>query len=157
MISALREWLTAVAAVSLLVSVVQFLTPKGPLRETASFIGGLILLTALLRPALTLDLTSLSMDLSDSRETVEQRRAELETARNAELAGLIEAETEAYISDKAAAMGLALRVRVTAEVGADDIPIPVRVELTGPRSDELARWMETELGLSAERQVWHEN
>lgn len=157
MISALREWLTAVAAVSLLVSVVQFLTPKGPLRETASFIGGLILLTALLRPVLTLDLTSLSMDLSDSRETVEQRRAELETAQKEELTGLIEAETEAYISDKAAALGLAPQVQVTAEVDADDIPIPVRVELTGPRSDELARWMETELGLSAERQVWHEN
>ena len=44
MIAAVRTWLTAVAAVSLLLSVVQYITPKGTLRDTASFIGGLLLL-----------------------------------------------------------------------------------------------------------------
>ena len=39
MIAAVRTWLTAVAAVSLLLSVVQYITPKGTLRDTASFIG----------------------------------------------------------------------------------------------------------------------
>lgn len=157
MIAALREWLTAVAAVSLLLSVVQFLIPKGPLRETASFIGGLILLTALLRPVLELDLSGLQLDLTAYQETVEQRRSEMETAQKEELAGLIEAETAAYISDKAAAMGLALQVRVTAEPDAEGVPVPSRAELTGPRSEKLALWLETELGLPAERQVWHED
>ena len=43
MIAAVRTWLTAVAAVSLLLSVVQYITPKGTLRDTASFIGGRLL------------------------------------------------------------------------------------------------------------------
>ena len=50
MIAAVRTWLTAVAAVSLLLSVVQYITPKGTLRDTASFIGGLLLLLVLLQP-----------------------------------------------------------------------------------------------------------
>ena len=37
------------------------------------------------------------------------------------------------------------------------VPVPVSVELTGPRSEVLSRWLETELGVPAERQVWNEN
>ena len=54
-------------------------------------------------------------------------------------------------------MGLTLRVRVTAEMGGSGVPVPVRAELTGPWSGPLSGWLETELGLPAERQVWNEN
>ena len=37
------------------------------------------------------------------------------------------------------------------------VPVPVSMELTGPRSEVLSRWLETELGVPAERQVWNEN
>ena len=39
MMAAARAWLTAVVSVTLLLSVVQTLTPKGSLREIASFVG----------------------------------------------------------------------------------------------------------------------
>ena len=71
--------------------------------------------------------------------------------------GLIEAELESYIWDKAADMGLTLRVQVTVEPDGSGVPVPVSVELTGPRSEVLSRWLETELGVPAERQVWNEN
>lgn len=156
MMAAAKEWLTAVVTVTLLLSVAQLLIPEGILRETASFIGGLILLLALVQPLWQLELSDIRPDFSEYARTVERRQSELEAAQNTELAQRIGSETEAYISDKARSLGLALTVRVTVEPGDDGVPIPVEVELTGPRSGELAAWLETELGLSAERQVWNE-
>lgn len=155
MIETVRTWLTAVAAVTLLLSVVQQLVPPGSLRETASFAGGLILLTVLLQPLAALRGADLDLNFQDCRQAVEQQQTELEDRRQAELTALIESATAAYISDKADSMGLALEVRVTAEA-ADGVPVPARVTLTGEKSGELSRWLETELGIPAERQVWNE-
>ncbi len=155
MIETVRTWLTAVAAVTLLLSVVQQLVPPGSLRETASFAGGLILLTVLLQPLAALRGADLDLSFQDCRQAVEQQQTELEDRRQAELAALIESATAAYISDKADSMGLALEARVTAEA-ADGVPVPVRVTLTEEKSGELSRWLETELGIPAERQVWNE-
>lgn len=155
MIETVRTWLTAVAAVTLLLSVVQQLVPPGSLREAASFAGGLILLTVLLQPLAALRGADLDLSFQDCRQAVEQQQTELEDRRQAELAALIESATAAYISDKADSMGLALEARVTAEA-ADGVPVPVRVTLTGEKSGELSRWLETELGIPAERQVWNE-
>ena len=59
MMEAVREWLTSLVLVSLLLSVAQSLIPEGTLRRAASFTGGLILLFALLRPVLGADLEHL--------------------------------------------------------------------------------------------------
>lgn len=157
MMAAARAWLTAVVSVTLLLSVIQMLTPKGSLREITSFVGGLLLLAVLLRPLGSVDLSAVSLNQDAYRQTVEQRQAELEQEGQKELVGLIEAELESYISDKAADMGLTLRVQVTVEPDGSGVPVPVSVELTGPRSETLSRWLETELGVLAERQVWNEN
>ena len=158
MIAAVRTWLTAVAAVSLLLSVVQYITPKGTLRDTASFIGGLLLLLVLLQPVRKAALPDdVHMGLAEYEKQVETYRTKLEEERKKELGTLIESETEAYILDKAADMGLTLRVQVTVEPDGSGVPVPVSVELTGPRSEVLSRWLETELGVPAERQVWNEN
>ena len=98
MMAAAREWLTAVAAVTLLLSVAQLLVPPGNLREIASFVGGLILLAAMMQPLLKIDLSDIQMDFSSYQGAVEQRQAELENTQKEELTSLIEAETEAYIS-----------------------------------------------------------
>ena len=105
MMAAARAWLTAVVSVTLLLSVIQMLTPKGRLREITSFVGGLLLLAVLLRPLGSVDLSAVSLDLDAYRQTVEQRQAELEQEGQKELVGLIEAELESYISDKAAENG----------------------------------------------------
>ena len=158
MMAAARTWLTAVAAVTLLLSVAEMLVPQGSLREIASFTGGLILLAVLMQP---LRKNRPGEDrpeyLRIIRRLLEQRQTELEASQKEELASLIESEMETYISDKAKSMGLTLRVQVTAEPDGSGVPVPVRAELTGPRSEELSRWLDAELGLPAERQVWNEN
>ena len=156
MIGAVRVWLTSIVMVTLLLSVAQTLIPEGTIRKIAGFTGGLILLVALLRPVLGADLERLHLDLGDYERAIEERQEELASAGNAELKALIESQTAAYISDKANALGLEVTVRVEAEAGADGIPVPAAADIQGARSEELASYMENELGIPRERQVWHE-
>lgn len=155
MIGAVRSWLTSIAAVTLLLTVVQTLVPEGTLRKITGFTGGLLLLAALLQPVLKTDLARLKLDFSDYSAAIEERAEALDAAGKEELAAIIAGRTAAYISDKADALGLAVAARVETEP-VEGIPVPVSVELTGPYSQDLADWIAGELGIPAERQVWHE-
>lgn len=155
MIGAVRSWLTSIAAVTLLLAVVQTLVPEGTLKKIAGFTGGLLLLAALLQPVLKTDLARL--DFSSYEEAIETKAAELDAAGKEELAALIARRTAAYISDKADALGLAgITARVETEEDGEGIPVPASVVLAGPYSQVLADWIAGELGIPAERQVWHE-
>ena len=156
MIGALREWLTSIVVVTLLLSVAQMLVPEGSIRRVASFAGGLILLVALLRPVLGADLERLRLDLDGYERELQNAREELSSAGDTEVAERIAERTAAYISDKADALGLVVTVRVETDTGDDGVPVPAAAEVTGPRSEELASYMENELGIPRERQVWHE-
>lgn len=155
MMEALGKWLLSVSATALAVSVLQTLIPEGGIRRVATFIGGLLLLAVLLRPVLGVDFSSLTVGLADWSEQVEQRTAELEQTQKDALAEGIEERTAAYISDKAAALGLTVTARVETETGEDGIPIPSAVEVDGPRSPELETYIAQELGIPPERQVWN--
>ena len=155
MIGAVRSWLTSIAAVTLMLTVVQTLVPEGTLRKITGFTGGLLLLAALLQPVLKTDLGRLRLDFSDYKEAVQTRTEELDAAGKEELAAIIAGRTAAYISDKADALGLVVAARVETEP-VEGIPVPVSVELTGPYSQDLADWIAGELGIPVERQVWHE-
>ena len=155
MIAALREWLTGIVVMTLLLSAVQTLVPDGAVRRAASFTGGLILLLAILQPILKTDLQRMKLDFSHYEAAVEEARVQLDTTAKTELASLIESKTETYISDKAKSLGRSVTVTVKTEENEDGIPVPVSVELEGPPLPELAQWLEQELGLGAERQVWN--
>lgn len=156
MIAAARSWVTSIAAVTLILTVVQSVVPEGTIRKITGFTGGLLLLAVLLQPVLRTDLERLRLDFSDYRAAIEERAEELTAAGKEELADIIAGRTAAYISDKADALGLAVTVRVKTEPGEDGTPFPHSAELTGPYSRDLADWMALELGIPAERQVWHD-
>ena len=156
MMEHVRQWLSSIVVVSLLLSVAQTLVPEGSIRRMASFVGGLILLAALLRPLLGADQERLRLDLNGYEQALQEAQEELAASGETELAERIEERTAAYISDKADALGLEVVIRVEASAGPDGISLPEKVELTGPYSRELADFMTRELGIPAERQVWHE-
>ena len=54
----------------------QALVPEGSLRQIASFVGGLLLLAALLRPLLSAVPVQLELDLNAYRSQIQQREAE---------------------------------------------------------------------------------
>ena len=133
MVEAVRAWLTSVVLVSVLLSAAQSLIPPGTVRKAAGFTGGLILLLVLLRPVLGADLEHLELDFDHYQAAVEERQEELADTQTEAMASIIAEQTEAY-----------------------GIPVPWSAELTGSWSQALASALETELGIPAERQVWHE-
>ena len=110
----------------------------------------------MLRPVLGADLERLRLNFDGYEQELRQVREELSASYDAGLAERIEERTAAYISDKADALGLEVKVRVETAPGEAGVSLPVKAEVTGPRSEELASYMENELGIPRERQVWHE-
>ena len=153
MMEHVRQWLSSIVVVSLLLSVVQSLVPKGSLGRVSSFLSGLVLLAVLLGPLPELDLAGLELGnlQEETREIRQKMEAEEETALKA---GIAE-RTEAYISDKAAALGGTVRARVETRTGEDGVPLPWSADMEGGYAEELAQWIEAELDIPRERQVWH--
>ena len=157
MMAATREWLTSVVAVSLLLAAAQSLVPEGSIKRIASFTGGLALLLILLRPLGAMgEYAGLSLDFERVSREIDARVEELQGEENTLLAEGIASRTAAYIWDKAVSLGVSVEVSVETAPGEDGVPIPWAAEVTGPRSEELAVYMERELGIPRERQVWHE-
>ena len=155
--AAVRAWLEAVVLVSMLLAVAESLIPEGTIRKIAGFTGGVILLITLLRPLAGGSDSRLRLELDRYTAAIETRQAELTEMGNTALADGIAEKTEAYILDKAASLGLTVRVTIRTEPGEDGVPRPDAAVVTGPYSKALAEYMERELGLSQERQVWHED
>ena len=110
----------------------------------------------LLRPVLGADLEHLELDFDHYQAAVEERQEELADTQTEAMASIIAEQTEAYILDKAGELGLEVTVRVETRTEGNGIPVPWSAELTGSWSQALASALETELGIPAERQVWHE-
>ena len=115
-----------------------------------------VLLLVLLRPVLGADLEHLELDFDHYQAAVEERQEELADTQTEAMASIIAEQTEAYILDKAGELGLEVTVRVETRTEGNGIPVPWSAELTGSWSQALASALETELGIPAERQVWHE-
>ena len=141
----LREWMQALVMAALLVALVQTLVPEGGLRQVASMVGGLVLLSVLVRPA-AWDLGFEGWKREEISQELEQE--ELLSARIAEL-------TAAYISDKAAQMGISCEAAVETRADENGVPLPWAAELSCRYSAKLAEYMERELAIPAERQVWN--
>ena len=149
----LRTWLLGVVACAVLVSIAGQLAPDGAVRRAARFTGGMLLMLALLRPLLRIDLTDLAVNAGAYREAVAQLEEELGAQRQRELSARIAAQTGAYIEDKAASLGASIRAVVTTEERGG-IPLPVSVTLYGEENAEISAYIERELGIAKEDQLW---
>lgn len=151
----LRSWLLSVTACAVLVSIAQQLTHGSTMRSAVRFTGGLLLLIALLRPLVTIELDVPAVSLSDYRAAVAQIEAQLTAQRDDALRAGIAAQTQAYIEDKAGELGADVRASVeTEERGGESIP--VSVTLYGERNAALSALIARELGITEERQIWIE-
>lgn len=154
MMGSLREWLTGLIAAAMLVAVADGLIPDGAVRKIAGFTGGLVLLVVLVQPVLHLETDRLRQSFETYAAQIDALEEEFTTQNQSELKGRIEETTASYICDKAASLGLDCQVSVTAEEGENGVPIPSSAEITGPYQEELAAYMESELGIPRDRQIW---
>jgi len=154
MIGVMREWLTTVVTVTLLVSVVQMLIPEGTLRKNASFISGLILLVVLLRPLLGMESKTLQMDFAAYERDYSQIHQEFMREGQAVWKQEVERELSERICQQAALWELTVMADVETTVGEEGFPIPTDVVLCCSYHAALSDWIESELGIPAERQFW---
>ncbi len=148
----LRQWLLGAVACALLVSAAEQLCPRGSVRTVMRFVGGLLLMMALLRPLTRLRIPDAAWDTASYREAVTRAETSLALERENTLRRGIAAQWEAYIEDKAEGMGA--QVRAEAELGENGAP--ERVTLHGAYSEAVAAFLVSELGVAKEKQIWNE-
>ena len=149
----LRSWLLEMIAAAMVVSILYALLPKGSLRSSARVTGGLILLLVMLRPLAGRSWEQLMTRYAAYHDQIDAQIENYQAANEKELEELIQARTEAYISDKAMHLGLSCHAQVATELR-QGIPYPAAVRLDIPKSAELSEIIARELGIAEEKQRW---
>ena len=156
MMAVLRTWLFGLTAVSLLLALAEALVSQEGIRRVLRLAGGVLMIVVLLQPVVQIDLEDLSLSLEAYQQEVETLTEEYAQQQETQLSAGIEAELASYIWDKAQALGLNCQVSVTVETGADGVPAPRSVDITGEYSEALSEIIEKDLGVPREQQNWQE-
>ena len=154
MMETLRGWLLGLTAAALAVSLLTAMLPKGEtIRRIAGLAGGLILLLAVVQPLLRVRWEELTWRYETYQREMDRQTEAYQAAYADSLSGDIADRTAAYISEKAASLGIDCRVQV--EVRTEDgLPLPYGASLDVERDQVLSDYMAQELGIPASRQSW---
>ena len=152
----MRQWLLGIVAAALLTALAESLISQKSMRYVARLIGGILMLTAFLRPLGQLSPGRLDASFEEYKTQVEAMTKQYRTEQNKTYSAIIEEELAAYIVDKAAEMGIETEARVAVEMGEDAVLRRKEVHLTVPKTSELERWLEEELEIPSQAQYWQE-
>lgn len=158
--SGVKSYVLSVTAAAIWINLCSSMVPEGKYKRYTSFLGSTILILAILSPIIQI------RDL-DLRIAVQNLQPEQNDTYNAALEindrlmhQLISEQCEAYILDKATALGAELNVTVTTGVKENMIcPVSVILEGTCTVSErkQLADFLEGELGIPYAHQEWNIN
>ncbi len=153
----MKNYLFSVAAVSLLGALLAVLIPEGGARRTVRFGCGILTALVTLSPLVELDYDDIAKQLAQLRLESEAARTGVEVQNRELQARIISEQAAAYIWDKADSLGLALEIEVeTADRGSGLYPYSASLHGTCGVADRavLSRYIEQNLAIPAERQVW---
>lgn len=157
MTKAVGAYLLSVASVALFVALTQSLLPKGGIRRVAGFVGGLVLLLAVVSPVAKLEYADLARSIARIRIETEQTQTGVITGNREILSELIKQRCEAYILEKARELEISAEVSVTLDE-TEDYPYPISVILKGSftqtQRETLTAVISQDLGIPARRQEW---
>ena len=155
MSQAIGKYLLSVAASAMLLSLSQAMVPKGAVRRIAGFVGGLLVILAVLSPIVSIDPDELSQYISAF--SIDTETGAIIDDREI-LSGIIKDRCESYILDKAKELGATLEVSVDLCEDAH-YPYPVSVVLTGQVTPEqkmrLTEEISLDMGISPQQQEWN--
>lgn len=157
MMEAVREWILSVVVVSMLVTLSQTLVPKGTFAGVSQLIGGLLLLITLLTPLTQVEGWVLPTGLQDYRVQIQDQQAVFAAMEQTQLELGIAQGTQAYILDKAEALGIACQVEVVTAIDDSGAVQLVEINFDVPWNEALSVYVEQTLGVGQEGQTWHEN
>lgn len=154
----MKEYFLSVICGAILCAIVTaLLEKKGTSGVVLKLICGIFLTFTVIRPISTVELQDFTFFTSEISEEAAYASNIGQQHTQETIAAIIKQETEAYILDKAKALGAS----ITAEVTLDDDLLPEMVLLAGHLTSyerhQLSQMMETELGIAKEDQIWNES
>ena len=154
---ALRTYLLGIAVTAVAVTLLSALLKEGVIRRAVQLAGGVVLILAVLGPLLRNGLDAFGSYLAELKMREDALQTGIEVENTDVLERIIRRETEAYILDKAAALGAEVTVTVTVEQGGH-YPYPytatVEGKLTDAQRNALSEDLELSLAIPKERQVF---
>lgn len=155
----IRNYLVSVIAASILCACIRvFFDEKSSSGKVSRLICGLFLAFTVIAPVADIKITDFALFAVDLEAEARAVSAAGEEFSQNAMAQIIISKTEAYILDKAQAMGAELTVLV--EIGDPAQPVPTRVQIRGNVSpyarSELQRIIAEDLGIPKEDQLWME-
>lgn len=153
----LRTYLLGIVAAAMAVTAASALLREGSLRRAVRLAGSMVLILVVLGPLLRESLDAFGAYLAEIEMEEDALRSGIEVENTDILTRIICRKTEAYILDKATAMGADVEVAVTMEQG-EHYPYPYGVTVEGALTDaqreRLSEDMELSLAIPKERQVF---
>jgi len=156
---ALREWLLALIAVSVVCAAAEGLMPPGSVKGVGRLVCALALLWVMLRPLAVLKGVSLSDGMRDWAGELGQQQAWLEEQAQNSRKRVIEEHFAAYIADKGVQLGVPCRVEVDCAPQPEGLWLPEAVRLWGDfdpvTQSRLTQLLSRELAIPVERQTYY--
>lgn len=154
MIEGIRNWLTALLAISVILAVMMTLLPESSVKKIAGITGGLVLIFVLLQGVSALRWDRFTLSMQEYSDRIDRKIDIYRQNGRREMEMLIENESGAYISEQAQAFGLVCIPQVETEWTAEEIPVPIRVKLDIPFHAQLSEIIAKDLGIDAAQQTW---
>ena len=155
--SDIGQYVYTVILAAVFVGVLLAVAPeKGTIRATVGLVAGSFLVTVVISPMVglrTYDLNNYFLDIeTDASDIIENARLQTEE----EIASVIKAETEAYISSIALEYGVDVQVEIG--MNKESPYAPEEIKIIGAVSplvkQRLVSVIEKDIGLSEEAQIW---
>ena len=143
MMEAIRSYLTAVVAVSMIAVLASALAHGSRMERVVRFAAGLLALLVCVTPLLRLDARTLTDVLEQAERALDYDASGTDRTRQDMLRDLVRENTERTIEKQAEALGMLVRADVTLTGTLD--PEQVRA---------LSEFLSQSLGIPTERQTW---
>lgn len=155
---AIREYLISVVSVAAMCGILNsFMKGKGTVTAVIKFLSGVCLALAIASPLVNIKLSGLLSYTDILNIEAENVVTDGENKAQQAISAIIKSETEAYILDKAASLGIKLEVESV--LSKSQPQIPEKIILTGSVSPyakaQLSAWIRDKLGISEEEQQWN--
>ena len=151
-----EQYLYSVLVAALICTVVQLFPITGTAKEITKLICGLSMTVAVLSPLQNQDFSGFANNIFDISSNANSLTEEGEYASRIAMTTIIKEESEAYVHNKAAELGISVSCCI--QVSEDALPVPVSVTVAGQITKQIRTQLEailiTDLGIAKENITW---
>ena len=148
-----RQWILGIVAAAVCIALLRELVPKGAAGTVMRISGGVVLFLVMVRPLTGIDAAELHLRYIDYQQQIDRQIEVYQKEYDRQMEESIAKETGAYISKRAAQMGIVCTAVVETQQK-EGLVLPVAVALDIPRDESLSSWIAREIGINPGQQYW---